>query len=193
MVVNKNGFDPFHKDAFGPTIDPSLFVPHSPATDSLFSIQCKLHLFCVKVHLGIPFHPTICVCVCFLIPVLISPIWEWTFCAFENLVFVWSFGCFDLWVLSFRFFSFKFWLWVSELGYALVHFFSCFVVLFCWSVEWYICIISHGICFIKLQFFSVWCWSKCINWSTIYMFITHWYGWLGVCMFLLKWTLSGGD
>ena len=74
MVVNKNGFDPFHKDAFGPTIDPSLFVPHSPATDSLFSIQCKLHLFCVKFHLGIPFHPTICVCVCFLIPVLISPI-----------------------------------------------------------------------------------------------------------------------
>lgn len=172
-------------------IHPYSFLTHQPQIlSSLFSVSFT---FSVWNFIWVSLFTLQFVCVCFLIPVLISPIWEWTFCAFENLVFVWSFGCFDLWVLSFRFFSFKFWLWVSELGYALVHFFSCFVVLFCWSVEWYICIISHGICFIKLQFFSVWCWSKCINWSTIYMFITHWYGWLGVCMFLLKWTLSGGD
>lgn len=55
MVVDKNGFDPFLKDAFGSSIDPPLVVPHSAATVSLFLIQCKVHPFCLKFHLGILF------------------------------------------------------------------------------------------------------------------------------------------
>lgn len=138
---------------------------------------------------------------CFLTPLLISSFLR------ADILYLWKFGLFKIVsICGYQGCAFLIKVLTFECGVWDLFWSNFFVSVFCcWTVSWYALVaIWHGICFIQLQFCSVWCLSKCINRSTHHQFHNTlvWmagcllvpfevnaicWGWILILFFLMNW------